>query len=413
MFQQNVAKSGTSFGKLGFTDRVWKCLDRANRHRFCFRTPDSSTVFEMLDQVRKTTAIASNEVVNALRAKNPSVIQIASSSGDTLEPAPVGLLAILPLNTTGFEALVTGAFSGFNPIADWICAPGEQPEALYVWLVYMPCSFARLLAAIADAIAPLAKGACPMFSRSINQHSAKLQREAGFMRACDLYPQAASDLVVVLPVAELQPQNALHRPTTQIMLARNIEQIFQVFSVRSATYMAEQFCLYSEEFDGNDFCATHFLGMIDGDAAGCVRLRFFNGFAKLERLAVRAEYRQSRLSYQLVRAAIEHCQKKGYRRILGHSRLDLVRFWKVFGFKPIENKALFAFANVQYAEILLEMEPSTTTIAMGVDPMVILRPEGAWEKPGPFETSPIVDDPLRKRLLEERTRTVGRQKIVS
>ena len=212
------------------------------------------------------------------------------------------------------------------------------------------------------------------------------------------------------------PERALEvprRPVLDVRIARSVEDIFQVFSVRSATYIAEQFCLYGEEFDGNDFCSTQFLGTVDGDAAGCLRLRFFDGFAKLERLAVRAEYRQSRLAYQLVRAAITHCQKKGYRKVLGHSRLDLVRFWRVFGFKPIESRPGFSFANVKYTEILLDLDADPTAVTIDADPMVVIRPEGAWDRPGPFDLSASALDPRRKQLLAERTRTIRRQDIVA
>ena len=46
----------------------------------------------------------------------------------------------------------------------------------------------------------------------------------------------------------------------------------KIFSIRAATYLSEQPCLYSEEFDGNDFCASHLIGYVDGDPAGCVRM---------------------------------------------------------------------------------------------------------------------------------------------
>jgi predicted GNAT family N-acyltransferase len=413
MFQQAKVDQNSSFRALGFSERVWRCLDRAARNGFMITPGSRQEVNGLLDEAKGSLHLADQDVIGAIIDHNPQIIQIVTSSSTQGDARPRGLLAILPLNEAGFHAITSAEFSGLNPRLEWICRPGEQPEGLYVWLVYMPGSFGKLLSAIASAIEPLAVSPCPMFSRAANSHSQKLQEQAGFIRARDIYPNAASDLVVVLPVRNMIAAKPQRKPETEIALARNIEQMFQVFSVRAATYMAEQFCLYSEEFDGNDFVATHFLGTVDGDPAGCVRLRFFNGFAKLERLAVRAEYRHSRLAYQMVRAALDHCRRKGYTRILGHSRLDLVRFWRVFGFKQLENKPLFAFANVQYAEILLEMDTPIDAINIDVDPMVILRPEGAWDRPGPFETSPVLNDPVRKRLLEERTRTIGKQKIAS
>src|SRR6202040_2649664 len=54
-----------------------------------------------------------------------------------------------------------------------------------------------------------------------------------------------------------------------------------------------QSVLFAEEFDGNDHHATHFIGFIKGEPAGCIRARFFHDFVKLERLAVLKGFRES------------------------------------------------------------------------------------------------------------------------
>ena len=90
----------------------------------------------------------------------------------------------------------------------------------------------------------------------------------------------------------------------------------RVTSIRSAVYMSEQECPYDEEFDGNDFSATHLIGYVGNEPAGCLRVRYFADFAKIERLAVRKEFRKTRLAFQIVRAGIELCRAKGYRQAL-------------------------------------------------------------------------------------------------
>src|SRR5207237_2982964 len=72
-----------------------------------------------------------------------------------------------------------------------------------------------------------------------------------------------------------------------ITVVHSIEDFMRVVSVRSATYVAEQHCPYDEEFDGNDFSASHLLSYVGKEPVGCLRIRYFAGFAKLERLAVR------------------------------------------------------------------------------------------------------------------------------
>jgi len=408
MFQNNRDLPQSPFKKLGFSAKIWRCLERAEKTDLILTTSDFDEIATILDEARTRLDIADTDSIRSIWLHNPATLQVARSLGGAGEAH--GLLATLPLNAGGYEALISGTFSGKSPQTEWICAPGEAPEAVYVWLVYMPMSFGRLLGAIGTAFDAILHDPRPMFSHAITAHSERLHHEAGFLPARSFFPACQADLQVVFPEqALLKPR----QPDMRVNIARSVEDIFKVFSVRSSTYIAEQFCLYEEEFDGNDFCSTQFLGTMDGDAAGCLRLRFFNGFAKLERLAVRKEYRTSRLAYRLVREALEHCRLKGYTRVYGHSRLDLVRFWRVFGFKPIENRPLFAFANVQYAEILAELEPHPRAMALGMDPMMMIRPEGAWDRPGPFDLSLSERDPRRKALLAESVRTIRKQAITA
>src|SRR3984893_6510644 len=59
----------------------------------------------------------------------------------------------------------------------------------------------------------------------------------------------------------------------EVRIARSFDDLLMVYSVRSAVYIAEQECPFAEEFDGNDHCATHFIGFIKGAPAGCIRAR--------------------------------------------------------------------------------------------------------------------------------------------
>src|SRR5919199_5987705 len=124
----------------------------------------------------------------------------------------------------------------------------------------------------------------------------------------------------MLPRIGKKEQNstpASAKKETTIRVARSMSDLMQVVAIRAAVYLSEQSCPYDEEFDGNDFCAMHLIGAVGGQPAACLRARFFADFAKLERLAVRAEFRKSPLAFEMVRAGIELCRKKGYTRIYG------------------------------------------------------------------------------------------------
>ena len=407
MLQEMTSPSRSGVRRLGFSGKIWKCLERSDRQKFFLHQPCTAELDQMLAAARRTMILADDPVIRQIIAANPDTVRVASQPGTA--PEDRGIVALLPLNDEGADAIINGDFNSAAPDSAWIAPSGEQPAAIYVWLIYMPGSFGRMLTAFADALEPFLTTPIPIFSKAVSEHSKRLQQTSGFIEAKSIYPACDSDMLVVLP----ERQEPAPKVKCEVAVARTVEEIFQVFSVRSATYIAEQFCLYSEEFDGNDFCSTHWLGKVDGDAAGCIRARFFGEFAKIERLAVRAEYRNSRLAYQLVRAAVEHCRKKGYRTLYGHSRLDLQRFWQVFGFRPIEDRPPIAFANVKYVEMQLDLAPANDVISLASDPMHILRPEGAWDRPGPFEAAPTADNRLRQHLLEQRTRTVKRTTIVA
>ena len=106
-------------------------------------------------------------------------------------------------------------------------------------------------------------------------------------------------------------------PAILVKVADSIEELMQAFVVRAAVFMAEQRCPYGEEFDGNDFTATHLIGYVDGEPAGTLRLRYFAGFAKAERAAVRKEFRGYGLNRQLLDFAVCLVRRKGYTRLYG------------------------------------------------------------------------------------------------
>ena len=181
-------------------------------------------------------------------------------------------------------------------------------------------------------------------------------------------------------------------------VARSMEDLFKVMSIRSAVYIAEQDCPYEEEFDGNDLSATHLIGYVGDEPAATLRLRFFADFVKMERLAVRHEFRNSRIAFQIVRAGIELARVKGYRRLYGHARKEIASFWARFGFRTFEGGNELVFSDHDYVEMVMEIDRHPHAITIGVNPYVIVRPEGRWHEPGVLERSAVrpVSRPTRK-----------------
>jgi predicted GNAT family N-acyltransferase len=403
MRYENIGQQARNFSNMAFAPSVGRCLGRSLKSETYFENGNLQTIKSVIDPIRSTLNLASDDVIERITLHNPDIVKIIYNKRWGHER---GLFSYLPLNMFGALALANDRFNSFDPDVRMIAKSGEKAEAIYIWLAHLPNKLGQSVSAIVGLYEAMGEQDCPIFSRGVTAHSQRLHKTVGFTQAQSLYPDCADDLLVVLP----QSKPVARKTDTTIRLVRTLEDYTQMAVVRAATYVAEQYCLYEEEFDGNDLCSTHFLGMINGDAAGCIRVRFFAGFAKIERLAVRSEYRKSRLAYQLVRAAIEHCKRKGYRTLYGHSRLDLVRFWSVFGFRVRDDRPGFDFADVRYIEMVAHIDMIPDAISLDNDPMMLIRPEGAWDEPGPFDRCQkrALD---RSHLIAQSTRTVGKAKI--
>jgi predicted GNAT family N-acyltransferase len=170
-----------------------------------------------------------------------------------------------------------------------------------------------------------------------------------------------------------------------VIVVRTLDDFLKAAAVRSIVYVSGQQCPFGEEFDGNDFCAMHLLGLVEGEPAACLRIRFFADFAKIERLAVLPEHRRSTIAFDIVRQAIRIIRQKGYTRIYGHAQEGLEAFWSRFGAHPMPDARSFAFSGHRYTEMLLELPRNPDAISLATDPLAVLRPEGAWDTPGVLE----------------------------
>ncbi len=398
-----AAGGGAEITFLGgmLSERGARAMRQAGRSRTWLTPATEAEARPFFERAKAGLGLADELAVRRMHAKNPEIVQALRRLPD----GPVcGLFAYLPLNEFGAAGIANGVFDGAHPDPAWIVIPGETPVAFYEWLYVGPGLYMQTLAAIDEIYARLAPGGCPLFSKGSVPQSAAILAKLGFMAADTVYPQANAGIMVLLPTRTALPAPVSARKSWDIRQVRTMEELTHVIAVRAATYVAEQFPLHAEEFDGNDFCATHFVGYIGGDPAGSIRLRWFHDFVKIERLAVKLEYRKSRLAFALVRAAGNHARAKGFKRLYGHASDEIAPFWRLLGGSDMAGRAPFRFANIEYREMSIDLEPDPLAIRFGVPPMVTIRPEGMWDEPSALDWSNIGGDPIREDLLKAHAR---------
>jgi predicted GNAT family N-acyltransferase len=337
-----------------------------------------------------------------VHAFNPDTILAVTGSRGLL-----GGFGVLYLNELGFEALLSGELSVADPDLRHLAARGEAPKALYAWAMHLPGPAIAALGNMMEFVRRPGFAEADVYTRPGTLDGARFVERTGFLPlhagAPGLFVYRRRD-----PRAHLSPvhreledlsravANTIRSPSEkpksperrmEVRVARGSDDLLVVYAIRGAVFLAEQDCPYAEEFDGNDHCATHFLGFVDGEPASCLRARYFGDFVKLERLAVRKAYRKTRTSFDIVRFAVEHVRRKGFRRIYGHAREGVEKFWAHFGGKPLNPGHSFNFSDHRYTEMFAEYEKIDDAITLNSGPYMIVRPEGDWDRPGVLEVS--------------------------
>ncbi len=359
-------------------------------------TPTGAAVDDLVAMAKRDiTGLADAALVHRVVRHNPdSLWGIARRDRhDSSLPRAEGFVGFLMLNVEGMRCLADGTLDRREPDLSLLARQNERPAGIYTWAVYAPGGLVGAIPLIFDKISTPLYAGVDLYAWASTLEGKHFAETLGFGLGAPLDGPFASRLhhFARTPAAEPAPPSYDgYRPGKRgpsVTVARSFEDMMRVVAIRSAVYIAEQDCPYEEEFDGNDTSATHLLGYVGDEPAGCIRIRCFAGFAKIERLAVRREFRTSKLAFRLVRAAIDFAGAKGYRRLYGHARTDLVKFWRLFGFKPVQDRAEFSFSDVAYVEMARDQDPVPNAVGLGDDPYVLIRPEGRWHLPGVLERS--------------------------
>jgi predicted GNAT family N-acyltransferase len=178
----------------------------------------------------------------------------------------------------------------------------------------------------------------------------------------------------------------------RVKIAQTLDEVLVAFSMRSAVFVGEQSCPQDEEFDGNDFSGSHLLAFYNEEPAGTMRLRYFADFAKIERVCVRREFRGSGVFQEMCHYSLNFLAAKGYQQVTLHAHDLLVELWKLKAFPDVAKvKAgrggALAFSGMDFVPLMVEFPKARDHLHLYSDPVVLNRPEGAWDTPGILEHS--------------------------
>jgi GNAT superfamily N-acetyltransferase len=108
--------------------------------------------------------------------------------------------------------------------------------------------------------------------------------------------------------------------------------------VRAACFIGELDLSFSEEFDGQDFSASHLLAHLGEEPIGTVRVRWFQSFAMPERLAVMRRFRGHQVGALLLERARALAESRGSRTLYTRAAPDWAGYFEAQGWRRLDEK---------------------------------------------------------------------------
>jgi predicted GNAT family N-acyltransferase len=134
--------------------------------------------------------------------------------------------------------------------------------------------------------------------------------------------------------------------------ACSLDDLIQVFVVRGIVFCSEQQVSYDLERDEHDCSAIHILGEVGGEPAAAGRIRAVDGWAKLERIAVRQRFRGRGFGHRLTDFMLETARQGGFSRFKMHAQAHLEDFYRCHGFRA--RGEIFDEAGIDHILMIIE-----------------------------------------------------------
>lgn len=123
-------------------------------------------------------------------------------------------------------------------------------------------------------------------------------------------------------------------PDLAIRIAATPEDVLKVLVVRGIVFIEEQGVDWEGEIDEHEDTALHLLGECAGQPVAAGRLRMLDdGWAKLERIAVRPAWRGRGFARAVTARLLDEAQRRGAARCKLHAQVYLEDFYAGFGFR--------------------------------------------------------------------------------
>jgi predicted GNAT family N-acyltransferase len=137
----------------------------------------------------------------------------------------------------------------------------------------------------------------------------------------------------------------------KIRLIKRKYELEAVFKIRKEVFVKGQHVPESMDLDGLDNNSKQVIVLYQNKPIGCARIRFLDGKAKLERIAILSEYQGKGIGMELMNYLVKYCRRNRVNRVVMHSQYHATGFYEKCGFKTKGEK--FMDAGIEHIEMEL------------------------------------------------------------
>ena len=175
----------------------------------------------------------------------------------------------------------------------------------------------------------------------------------------------------------------------EIDVVRNLSDFMKSLDLRRTVFVKNGGVPESEEFDGNDFTATHFLAKVGGKPAATCRMRYFGDFVRLERACVAPEFAHLHLFASVWDFVKNFAEEKGFKTGYCLCEKEYLPHWEKQGFKLIKSATPLKIGQRTLYPVLYRFNPPKDAVQLNSNPEYMVAPEGKWPTSSSVATAAI------------------------
>lgn len=150
-------------------------------------------------------------------------------------------------------------------------------------------------------------------------------------------------------------------------------------AIRKQVFVEELSIPENDDLDDNDGPAAHIIAYIQKQdhkfPVGTMRIRFFGGFVKFERMAVLRNFRKTNVSENIMQYAYNYVAIKGFRHVSGMCKEELLPRWQRSGYYVNEKAPITEQNGMKLISICRDLPPHPRALTMNSDPKLLIAQE--------------------------------------